>query len=190
MIKTYKNRFNNTILVRNKETLPDGAITYTLYPQDSSRAVGFIRFNLNRAQSELFVFRINVYGHRNEANAQNRSQGVGRLLMYMACKHAEKRGARTIRLVSERSAIGFYLPMGLHRSQVQSLPHFSGERSVNSSLQTTWLDTFNDHFREIRRGGMMVSELKYVLLNIEGRILLQWEEEHTRRFSSPSCVIA
>lgn len=185
-MKTYTENRSGNVLVRKKETHPMGRYTYSLHSKRSSATIGTIYFEINRVASELAVFRISVSGHTNAATAQNPHPGVGRLLMYMACKHAAKQGIRTIRLTSEPSATGFYRQMGLRHPQAR-VPQFSGEQSTDGRLQAEWLNTFGRHLAQDRRGGMMVSELATVLHNIEFRTLEQWEEGRT---TLSSCIVS
>ena len=161
----------------------DGGCIYTLYHKPSIKPlyqkvstaeIGHIYFKIDAVKSELAVFMVRVNGHSNAATAHNPHRGVGRLLMFMACKNAEKRGIRSIRLSSDPSATGFYRQMGMHHPQA-SVARFSDEQTIDGRLQADWLNTFGRHFAQVRRGGMMVSQISTVLINIQGPTLQQWE---------------
>jgi hypothetical protein len=182
-MKIYTDKHSGEVLVRNKRDHSSERLEFYLYRKSRSEQVGRIYFQIDQAHSELAVFAVRVTGHSNAATARNPTPGVGRLLMYMACRHAQKRGVRTIRLTADPSAVGFYRQIGLHHPSAP-VPRLPGEPFIDGNIQPEWLSAFNRHLIQVRRGGMMVSELRTVLWYIERPTLNQWDEGREER-----CVI-
>lgn len=150
--------------------------SFMLVDEQRDDAVGEVSFRICQADSELSIQRIDVFGHSNAADAHNPFPGVGRLLMYLACRHASTMGLSTLRLVAKDSAIGFYTRMGLRADVHRPPPRMPAVQFVGNKLNRAWLDAFDDHFSMSRDIDEMTSEIFAVLSNIEGLVAAQWQE--------------
>ena len=173
---TFIERASGKVLTLRRETHSAGLYTYTLIGADTQRNVGQICFRCREATRELTIGTVRVCGHLNEARSRNPNPGVGRLLMYLACRYSFVKGARKIDLHSLQSAAPFYRLMGMHHPVVANPMFGKLERSAHGKLQPAWLKVFEANFSSTRTGGSMLGEIRTVLACIEKKIKTQWEE--------------
>ncbi|MEL4073367.1 hypothetical protein WKW50_24920 [Ochrobactrum sp. GPK 3] len=151
-------------------------------PADSN--IGFISFrNIQNHANEtiLEIDLLLVNGHFNSPTARNPHPGVGTLLIYLACHEGLKLGAHILKLYSLTGPAGFYRRMGMYRTAatfldlppVAAQPDFVGHPAL---LNREWLNEFSPHWKETRKGGTMVAEIRTVLGYIENKIFSQWKE--------------
>ncbi|WOC14724.1 hypothetical protein [Pseudochrobactrum sp. MP213Fo] len=128
-------------------------------------------------EETLLVCGINALGMKRNSPEYKLRPGLGRLMMYLACKDGQERGLNFIKLDSVEEAAPFYRRMGMHHRDTQFLdldPITPSHGGQIERISKDWLSNFSAHYNYARSHDHMFCEIKTVLSLISTETEKQW----------------